>query len=406
MMGALTGFRVLDLSRILAGPWCSQILADLGAEVIKIEKPYSGDDTRRWGPPWLTDDSGQDTQESAYYLSANRGKHSVAIDLATLEGQQLIRTLVLESDVLIENYKAGSLQKYGLDYETLAAINPRLVYCSITGFGQKGPRANEPGYDFIIQGMGGMMSVTGERDDLPGGGPQKAGLAFADLTTGLYSAIAIQAALLSREKTGEGQHIDMALLDTQVASLSVLAMNYLTSGKVPGRFGNAHANIVPYQVFKAKKGEFIIACGNDSQFKILCESIGLAELALHPHYRQNSGRVTYREELTALLQQHFMTRPAEEWVKIIHQVKVPVGMINNLKQTLEEEQVIAREMVVNMPHSLQQNYTSIGSPIKLSKTPVEYQKAPPCLAQDTENILSRYLSETEIIELKEKKIIQ
>lgn len=209
-MGALRGFRVLDLSRILAGPWCSQILADLGAEVIKIEKPYSGDDTRRWGPPWLKDDSGQDTQESAYYLSANRGKHSVAIDLATLEGQQLIRTLVLESDVLIENYKAGSLQKYGLDYETLAAINPRLVYCSITGFGQKGPRANEPGYDFIIQGMGGMMSVTGERDDLPGGGPQKAGLAFADLTTGLYSAIAIQAALLSREKTGEGQHIDMA----------------------------------------------------------------------------------------------------------------------------------------------------------------------------------------------------
>ncbi|QFS17382.1 CoA transferase [Acinetobacter indicus] len=405
-MGALTGFRVLDLSRILAGPWCSQILADLGAVVIKIEKPDHGDDTRIWGPPWLKNNQQQDTHESAYYLSANRGKHSVAVDLSTPEGQQIIKKIAETSDVVIENYKASSLKKYGLDYESLSHINPRLVYCSITGFGQHGPRAHEPGYDFIIQGMGGMMSVTGERDDLPGGGPQKAGLAFADLTTGLYSAIAIQAALLSREKTGEGQHIDMALLDTQVASLSVLAMNYLTSGKVPGRFGNAHANIVPYQVFKAQEGEFIIACGNDQQFLALCDAIGLPEVPKDPRFSRNSGRVMHREEVTQILQQHFYTQPAKTWVDLIHAVKVPVGMINNLQQTLEEEQVLAREMVIQMPHTLREDYTSIGSPIKLSKTPVEYKKAPPCLGEDTDNILSQFLSAEEMQTYKAKKIIQ
>lgn len=405
-MGALTGFRVLDLSRILAGPWCSQILADLGAEVIKIEKPYQGDDTRIWGPPFLKNDQGQDTNESAYYLSANRGKHSVAVDLASEEGQAIIKKMVLESDVLIENYKAGSLKKYGLDYESLSKINPKLVYCSITGFGQKGPRASEPGYDFIIQGMGGMMSVTGECDDLPGGGPQKAGLAFADLTTGLYAAIAIQAALLSRVSTGEGQHIDMALLDTQVASLSVLAMNYLTSGHIPGRFGNAHANIVPYQVFKALEGEFIIACGNDQQFRALCEAIGLAELSDDPKFAQNRGRVTHREEITSILQQHFMTRSAQEWVNKIHAVKVPVGMINNLQQTLEEEQVVFREMLVNMQHPLRADYVSIASPIKLSKTPVQYVKSPPYLGQDTDSILKQFISQEELQHLKERKVVQ
>lgn len=405
-MGALTGYRVLDLSRILAGPWCSQILADLGAEVIKIEKPQHGDDTRKWGPPWLKDNEGQDTKESAYYLSANRGKYSVAVDLASAEGQALIQKIARESDVVIENYKAGSLKRYGLDYDTLSQLNPKLVYCSITGFGQHGPRAAEPGYDFIIQGMGGMMSVTGERDDLPGGGPQKAGLAFADLTTGLYSAIAIQAALLSREKTGEGQHIDMALLDTQVASLSVLAMNYLTSGNVPGRFGNAHANIVPYQVFKAQEGEFIIACGNDQQFAALCDSIGLPELSQDQRFQSNAGRVIHREIITEILQQHFYTQPAQYWVDQIHAVKVPVGMINNLKQTLEEPQVIAREMVIGMQHPLQEDYRSIGSPIKLSKTPVEYKKAPPRLGEDTEQVLSQFLSPDEITQLKVKGIIQ
>ena len=405
-MGALTGFRVLDLSRILAGPWCSQILADLGAEVIKVERPQAGDDTRIWGPPWLKDNQGKPTAESAYYLSANRNKHSVAIDLASPEGQALILKMVASADVVIENYKAGSLKKYGLDYASLAQVNPGLVYCSITGFGQNGPRAQQPGYDFIIQGMGGMMSVTGERDDLPGGGPQKAGLAFADLTTGLYAAIAIQAALLSRHKTGEGQHIDMALLDTQVASLSVLAMNYLTSGKIPGRFGNAHANIVPYQVFKARQGEFIIACGNDGQFDALCQSIGLAELSQDPRFQRNSGRVEHRDILTQFLQQHFMQHEAQYWVEVIDAVGVPVGMINNLAQALEEEQVQAREMLVTMPHRLRDDYQSIGSPIKLSKTPVEYKKAPPCLGEDTEQILAEFLTEDELHSLKARGIIQ
>ncbi|WP_122901192.1 CaiB/BaiF CoA-transferase family protein [Acinetobacter sp. B51(2017)] len=405
-MGALTGFRVLDLSRILAGPWCSQILADLGAEVIKVERPQAGDDTRIWGPPWLKDNQGKPTGESAYYLSANRNKHSVAIDLASPEGQALILKMVASADVVIENYKAGSLKKYGLDYASLAQVNPRLVYCSITGFGQNGPRAQQPGYDFIIQGMGGMMSVTGERDDLPGGGPQKAGLAFADLTTGLYAAIAIQAALLSRHQTGEGQHIDMALLDTQVASLSVLAMNYLTSGKVPGRFGNAHANIVPYQVFKARQGEFIIACGNDGQFDALCQSIGLADLSQDPRFQRNSGRVEHRDILTQLLQRHFMQHEAQYWVELIDAVGVPVGMINNLAQALEEEQVQAREMLIKMPHRLRDDYQSIGSPIKLSKTPVEYKKAPPCLGEDTDQILAEFLTEAELNSLKARGIIQ
>ncbi|MFH7767111.1 CaiB/BaiF CoA transferase family protein [Acinetobacter sp. BSP-28] len=405
-MGALTGFKVLDLSRILAGPWCSQILADLGAEVIKVERPFQGDDTRIWGPPFLKNNQGDETGESAYYLSANRGKYSVAIDMATEEGQTLIKKMVLDCDVLIENYKAGSLKKYGLDYESMSQLNPKLVYCSITGFGQTGPRAIEPGYDFIIQGMGGMMSVTGERDDLPGGGPQKAGLAFADLTTGLYAAIAIQAALLSRVSTGEGQHIDMALLDSQVASLSVLAMNYLTSEKIPGRLGNAHANIVPYQVFKAKQGEFIIACGNDQQFQMLCDSICLPELSQNPKFVKNMGRVTHREEITALLQQHFMTQPAKYWVERIHAVKVPVGMINDLQQALEEEQVISRKMLVRMEHPLRSDYLSIGSPIKLSKTPVQYVKAPPYLGEDTDKILNRFVSEDELKALKLKNIIQ
>ena len=405
-MGALTGFKVLDLSRILAGPWCSQILEDLGAEVIKVERPFQGDDTRIWGPPFLKNDRGDETGESAYYLSANRGKYSVAIDLATEEGQMLIKKMVLDCDVLIENYKAGSLKKYGLDYTSLNQLNPKLVYCSITGFGQTGLRAGEPGYDFIIQGMGGMMSVTGERDDLPGGGPQKAGVAFSDLTTGLYAAIAIQAALLSRVNTGEGQYIDMALLDTQVASLSVLAMNYLTSEKIPGRLGNAHANIVPYQVFKAMQGEFIIACGNDQQFQMLCNSIGLPELCQNPKFVKNEGRVNHREEITELLQQHFMTQPAKYWVERIQAVKVPVGMINNLQQALEEEQVISRQMLVSMKHPLRCDYLSIGSPIKLSKTPVQYLKAPPYLGEDTDIILKRFISTDELKALKDQKVIQ
>ncbi|MBJ9956189.1 CaiB/BaiF CoA transferase family protein [Acinetobacter courvalinii] len=404
-MGALNGIRVLDLSRVLAGPWCGQILADLGAEVIKVERPKLGDDTRSWGPPWMKDNSGQDTQEAAYYQSTNRNKLSVAIDIASPEGQELIKALIQDSDVVIENYKAGSLKKYGLDYESLAAINPGLVYCSITGFGQNGPRAEEPGYDFIIQGMGGLMSITGEKDDLPGGGPQKVGVAFSDLATGLYSTIAIQAALLNRHETGLGQYIDMALLDVQIATMANQGMNYLSSGNIPKRYGNAHANIVPYQVFKAADREFIIACGNDTQFIQLCSSIGLADLPNDPRFRRNADRIRYREEIIGILSKHFLSKSADEWVAVIHAAKVPVGVINNLEQAFQEPQVQAREMLVEMQHPQREKLTVIGSPIKLSRTPVEYKTAPPLLGQHTDTILSRILSPEKLQQLKLKGIV-
>lgn len=404
-MGALNGIRVLDLSRVLAGPWCGQILADLGAEVIKVERPRLGDDTRSWGPPWMKDNSGQDTQEAAYYQSTNRNKLSVAIDIASPEGQKLIKALIQDSDVVIENYKAGSLKKYGLDYAALSAINPGLVYCSITGFGQNGPRAEEPGYDFIIQGMGGLMSITGEKDDLVGGGPQKVGVAFSDLATGLYSTIAIQAALLNRHETGLGQYIDMALLDVQIATMANQGMNYLSSGNIPKRYGNAHANIVPYQVFKAADREFIIACGNDTQFIQLCSSIGLADLPNDPRFRRNADRIRYREEIIGILSQHFLSKSADEWVAAIHAAKVPVGVINNLEQAFQEPQVQAREMLVEMQHPQREKLTVIGSPIKLSRTPVEYKTAPPLLGQHTDTILSRILSPEKLQQLKLKGIV-
>ncbi|MDR2062212.1 MAG: CoA transferase [Acinetobacter sp.] len=404
-MGALNGIRVLDLSRVLAGPWCGQILADLGAEVIKVERPKLGDDTRSWGPPWMKDNSGQDTQEAAYYQSTNRNKLSVAIDIASPEGQELIKALIQDSDVVIENYKAGSLKKYGLDYAALSAINPGLVYCSITGFGQNGPRAEEPGYDFIIQGMGGLMSITGEKDDLPGGGPQKVGVAFSDLATGLYSTIAIQAALLNRHETGLGQYIDMALLDVQIATMANQGMNYLSSGNIPKRYGNAHANIVPYQVFKAADREFIIACGNDTQFIQLCSSIGLADLPNDPRFRRNADRIRYREEIIEILSKHFLSKSADDWVAAIHAAKVPVGVINNLEQAFQEPQVQAREMLVEMQHPQREKMTVIGSPIKLSRTPVEYKTAPPLLGQHTDTILSRILSPEKLQQLKLKGIV-
>lgn len=404
-MGALEGIRVLDLSRVLAGPWCGQIFADLGAEVIKVERPKTGDDTRMWGPPWMKNNNGEDTREAAYYQSANRNKKSIAIDISSQEGQELVRALAADSDVLIENYKAGSLKKYGLDYETLSAINPRLVYCSITGFGQTGPRAPEPGYDFIIQGMGGLMSVTGEKDDLPGGGPQKVGVAFADLTTGLYSTIAIQAALLNRNITGLGQHVDMALLDVQVALLANQGMNYLASGKVPGRYGNAHANIVPYQVFRAADQDFIIACGNDKQFVALSQAIGLPDLPSDPRFTTNALRIKHRAEIGDLLGQHFLTNTAKHWVEAIHAVQVPVGLINNLQQAFEEPQVQARNMLVEMEHPLKEKLTVIGSPIKLSRTPVEYKKAPPMLGEHTDEVLKRVVDAEQLVVLREKRII-
>jgi crotonobetainyl-CoA:carnitine CoA-transferase CaiB-like acyl-CoA transferase len=407
-MGALTGYRVLDLSRVLAGPWCGQTLADLGAEVIKIERPGVGDDTRGWGPPWMKGLDDERTSEASYYQSTNRGKLSVALNLATPEGQELVRALATECDVLIENYKAGSLAKYGLDYASLSQLNPRLVYCSVTGFGQTGPRAAEPGYDFIVQGIGGLMSITGERDDLPGGGPQKVGVAFSDLMTGLYSTVAIQAALLSREKSGVGQHIDMALLDVQVATLCNQSQNYLASGKPPGRYGNAHANIVPYQVFRASDQDFIIACGNDSQFIALCDAIGLADLPKDPRFTRNADRVANREMVIEILSRHFLTDRAQEWISRIHPRGVPIGAINSIAQALDEPQVKARNMLVTIPHPLKPDFVTVASPIKMSGTPVEYLRPAPMLGEHTDEVLQHRLglNEDQLAQLKASGVIE
>ncbi|WP_180007409.1 MULTISPECIES: CaiB/BaiF CoA-transferase family protein [unclassified Acinetobacter] len=398
-MGTLDGIRVLDLSRILAGPWCGQILADLGAEVIKVERPSVGDDTRMWGPPWMKNDAGEETREGAYFQAANRNKHSITIDISKPEGQEIIRQLAKDSDVVIENYKAGSLKNYGLDYESLKEINPGLVYCSITGFGQDGPRAEEPGYDYIIQGIGGLMSVTGDKE------PLKTSVAFADLNTGLYSAIAIQAAIINRFKTGQGQHIDMALLDVQVACLANIGMNYITSGEIPKRYGNQHANVVPYQVFKASDQDFIVACGNDKQYVVLCEAIGLPELATDPRFVTNALRLKNRDEIVEILSQHFLTNTGKYWVETIQKVKVPVGVINNLEQTFAEPQVIARKMLVEMKHPMKEKLKVIASPMKFSRTPVQYRKAPPTLGEDTDAVLERYLGAEEISQLRTKGIV-
>lgn len=407
-MGALSGYRVLDLSRVLAGPWCGQVLADLGAEVIKIERPGVGDDTRGWGPPYMKATDGSDSSEAAYYQSTNRNKLSVALNLATEEGQALVRALAGECDVLIENYKAGSLAKYGLDYDSLSKVNPRLVYCSITGFGQTGPRAEEPGYDFIIQGMGGLMSITGEKDGVPGAGPQKVGVAVSDVMTGLYSVVAIQAALLAREKTGRGQHCDMALLDVQVAMLGNQSQNYLASGRSPGRQGNAHVNIVPYQVFSAQDMDFIIACGNDSQFVSLCDAIGLPELPRDPRFTRNADRVRNREIIVGKLAEHFQGDSADNWVRRIHAMKVPVGVINDIGRALDEPQVVARDMLVEIPHAQNPAFRMVGSPLKLSETPVEYQRAAPMLGEHTDEVLKRRLGldDARLAQLKAEGVIE
>lgn len=407
MSGALSNIRVLDLSRVLAGPWSSQALADLGAEVIKIERPGSGDDTRAWGPPYLKDQAGNDTSEAAYFLSANRGKQSVTVNVSKPEGQDIIRRLAKESDVFIENYKVGDMARYGLSYADLKKINPRLIYCSITGFGQDGPMAHLPGYDFIIQGIGGLMSITGERDDLPGGGPQKVGVAVADLMTGLYSTIAILAALNHRHESGEGQYIDMALLDVQVATMANMNMNYLASGMIPKRQGNAHANIVPYQVFNAQDGELIIAVGNDSQFIKFCDVIGSPELATDERYATNTNRIRHREVLIALLQDILVKRTVAEWIARIEPAGVPCGPINNIAQVFEHPQVRHRGMRIDLPHPSAGTTPMVANPIKFSATPVTYGKAPPTLGQHTKQILSTIggFSDSDIARLAERGII-
>ncbi len=387
MAGPLAGIRVLDLSRILAGPWATQVLADYGAEVIKVEKPDSGDDTRHWGPPYLKDKNGNETALSAYFLSANRGKYSVAIDITTQNGQALIHQLVKQCDVVVENYKVDGLKKYQLDYETLAEINPRIIYCSITGFGQTGPMAKEPGYDAIIQGMGGLMSITGEADDRPGGGPQKVGVAVADLMTGMYAVTAITSALYHREKSGEGQYIDLALLDSQVAWLANQNMNFLVGGEVPQRKGTAHPNIVPYQAVKTKNGHFMLAVGNDRQFERFCRVIERDDLANNDQYATNHLRVNNREKLVVEIEKSLMTRTAEEWIPLLKQAQVPCAPINTLDKVFKEPQVKAREMQFELEHSILGQVPQVANPVKFSKTKIEYVKAPPELGEDTLAIL-------------------
>ncbi|WP_312550242.1 CaiB/BaiF CoA-transferase family protein [Massilia sp.] len=404
---ALGHIRVLDLSRVLAGPWCSQNLADLGADVIKIERPGSGDDTRAWGPPYAKDAAGNDTSEAAYYLSANRGKRSVTVDIASTEGQALVRELARHSDVVLENFKVGHLKRYGLDYASLKAVKPDLVYCSITGFGQDGPYAHRAGYDFLIQGMGGLMSVTGERDELPGGGPQKAGVALTDLMTGMYATIAVLAALTHRDRTGEGQYIDMALLDTQVAMLANVGSNYLNSGKPPKRWGNAHANIVPYQTFACSDGHIIVASGNDGQYQKFVEAGGRPELARDPRFATNPLRVQNRDVLVPLLAEMVATRRRDEWIAMLEEVGVPCGPINDVGEVFANEQVRARKMAVELPHPSAGKVTLVRSPMKMSATPATSAKAPPLLGEHTDEVLRDVLGKNgdEIAALRGKGVV-
>ncbi len=409
--GALEGVRVLDLSRVLAGPWCTQTLADLGADVIKVERPASGshpggDDTRGWGPPFLKGRDGRDTAEAAYYLGCNRNKRSITVDLSQPEGQALIRRLAAQADVLVENYKVGDMARYGLDAPSLRAALPRLVYCSITGFGQTGPYADRAGYDYAIQGLGGLMSVTGERDDRPGGGPQKVGVAVADLFTGLYATVAILAALRHRDATGCGQHIDMALLDAQVAMLANLGANYLVTGVAPQRAGNAHQNIVPYQVFEAADGHLILAVGNDTQFARFCEVAGRPELARDERYMRNADRVRHRGVLVPLLANLMRARSKQQWLTALDAAKVPCGAINDLAEVFADPQVQARQMEVPVPHPLSDTLRLVASPMKLSATPVQVRRPPPLLGQHTGEVLAELgLGDAECARLRERGVV-
>ena len=391
MPGPLEHLTVLDLSRVLAGPWCTQLLADLGATVIKIERPGTGDDTRGWGPPYLRDAAGRETSEAAYYLACNGGKLSVAIDFTRKAGRDLVRALAAQADVLVENFKVGGLQKYGLDYASLAAINPRLVYCSITGFGQHGPYAERAGYDFIIQGMAGFMSVTGERDDLPGGGPQKAGIAISDLMTGMYATVAIQAALAHRERSGEGQWIDTNLFDTAVAMMATLNLNYLVTGRAPARAGNAHQNIVPYQTFAVADGHLILAVGNDGQFAKFCDVAGHPEWARDPRYAKNAERVRNRGALVPLLEAAMRTRPQRAWLEALEAAGVPCGPINTLDQVFADPQAIDHGLRFDLPHALAGSVPQVKAPLEFGATPIRRERPPPLLGEHTADVLRERL---------------
>ena len=407
MSGALSHIRVLDLSRVLAGPWCGQILGDLGAEVIKVEKPGAGDDTRHWGPPYIKDAEGNDSREAAYFQSANRNKQSLTLDFTQPEGQRLVRELVAQCDVLLEDFKVGGLAAYGLDYASLKAINPKLIYCSITGFGQTGPYAKRAGYDFMIQGLGGLMSLTGRPEGEEGAGPMKVGAALTDILTGLYATVGVLAALNQREQSGIGQHIDVALLDVQVACLANQAMNYLTTGVSPKRLGNAHPNIVPYQDFPSADGNFILAVGNDGQFRKFCEVAGIAGLADDPRYATNKARVANRAELIPQLRQATVFKTTAQWIALLEAAGVPCGPINDLQQVFADPQVQSRGLSFDLPNALGGRTPQVASPLRLSDTPVAYHSAPPLLGQHTDALLQRVLgmSEGQIAALREAGVI-
>ena len=406
-MGALSHIRVLDLSRVLAGPWCAQNLADLGADVIKVERPGAGDDTRHWGPPFVKDAQGGETEESAYFICINRNKRSITVDISKPEGQEIIRELAAQSDVVLENYKVGDLAKYGLDYESLKKVKPDLVYCSITGFGQTGPYSHRPGYDFIVQGMGGFMSVTGEADGVKGSSPQKAGVAIADIFTGMYASTAILAAVIHRDQTGEGQYIDMSLLDTQIAVMANVSSAYLSYGEVPRRLGNASSTIVPYQTFPTSDGWIIVAAGNDSQYRHFVTAGGEAHLADNPRYISNPLRVANRHDLVPLLEEMTRKKTKHEWITLLEKANVPCGPINNFKEVFENEQVIARGVQIEVPHSTAGSMKLVASPMRLSKTPTEVRMAPPTLGQHTDEILQEqlHLDAQAIEELRQKGIV-
>lgn len=406
-MGALSHVRVLDMSRILAGPWAGQMLADLGADVIKVERPLRGDDTRSWGPPWMpvTDEQ---RGEAAYYLCANRNKRSLALDITSPQGQEIIKSLAAQSDILLENYKVGGLKKYGLDYDSLKAVNPRLIYCSITGFGQNGPYAKRAGYDFLIQAMSGLMSITGEKDGRPGAGPQKVGVALTDVLTGMYATTGVLAALAARERTGEGQYIDVALMDVQVACLANQAMNYLVSGNSPTRLGNAHPNIVPYQSFETSDGYMILAVGNDDQFAKFCQEAGQPELAQDERFTTNAQRVVNRELLIPLLEPLVKCRTTADWISSLEAVSVPCGPINSIGEAFDDPQIKARQMQVDIPHPTSEQGTSpsVANPLKMSGTPITYDTPPPLLGEHTRKVLEEAGLTAEQIEgLLEKGVI-
>jgi crotonobetainyl-CoA:carnitine CoA-transferase CaiB-like acyl-CoA transferase len=402
----LSDIRVLDMSRALAGPWAAQILADLGADVIHVERPGAGDDTRTWGPPFLRDREGRTTRESAYYLATNRGKRSITLDIAHPEGRRVVRELATRSDILIENFKFGTLAKWGLGYEALRSLNPRLIYCSVTGFGQTGPKRDLAAYDFAIQAMGGLMSVTGERDDRPGGGPQKVGVPIMDIMTGMYTAVGVLAALARRAACGTGEYIDIGMLDVAAVTLCNQAMNYLISGNVPRRNGNLHPNIQPQDVFACSDGAIVVVVGNDGQFAKLCEALGSPDLACDERFSTNAARLGHRDELLALLRREFAGQDRARWIGRLSAVGVPCAPINDVRETLNDEQIRYREMVVEMPHPLAGTVPQVVSPMRFSEAPVRYERPPPVLGQHSDEVLREIgMGDEEIRALRARGVV-